>query len=915
MVLLGGFAISRGMAATLTVSNTNASGDGSLQQAIIAANATNGLDTIVFQIPGTGVRTISPSSALPTITDPVILDGATQFNYAGTPLIELDGANAGTGSDGLRLTAGNSTIRGLIINRFYGAGISLQAPGGSNTIQGNYIGTDWTGTTNRGNGQAATRMGGVLVQGSSGNVIGGTNPAHRNVISANGGSGIYLHNCSGSAIQGNLIGTCVFGTTALGNTTNGIGLYNAGGNLIGGTSAAARNIVSGNNQSGIYLYGAGSTGNLVQGNYIGTDASGHAALGNGANGVLLNGSSGNTLGGTNVGAGNVICRSGYFGVEITGGGSSNLVQGNLIGTDAAGTAPLGNWGSGVCLSQANSNLIGGAVPSARNLVSGNGLIGILITNGFGNVVAGNYVGTDASGASRLDNLLAGIRIFGASSNLIGGASASARNLISGNGGSGLEIMAGATGNLVQGNYIGTDQTGRLNLSNRVDGIHIESACNTIGGTASGAGNLISGNRSNGVFVTGNNAAGNLLQGNFIGTAADGKTGLKNIWGGVGISQAPGNIIGGTTPGAGNLISANAIDNGDAGIFLIGSGATGNVIQGNKIGTDITGTLPLGNRHEGIYLENAPSNTIGGVFPAAANLISGNLTRGIFLDRASWNVIQGNLIGTKPDGVSALGNVFHSVECEAGASHNTIGGDGGAANTIAYAQDVYAGVRIRNVSHYNAILGNRIFANGALGIDLGNAGTNAMIPCGSTTGGNMSQNCPVLAQAVSGAGTVIRGTLNSKPNQPHVLQFFASPACDPSGCGEGQFYLGQTTVVTDANCTNSFVANLPTPVPPGCSVVTATATDSANNTSEFSACVSVTAAPPPPPLMIAALLSENQVRLAWTNIPGFVLKQTGSLSPPVQWAVVTNTPIPTNGLLVVPLPILTTSNRFFRLSFE
>jgi len=323
------------MAATFIVSNTNASGAGSLQQAILSANATSGLDTIVFQIPGSGVHTISPANALPTITDPVVIDGTSQPGYGGTPLIELNGANAGTSSDGLNVTAGGSTIRGLIINRFYGAGLSIQAPGSSNVIQGNYIGTDRTGTISQGNGRATTRMGGVLVQGSSGNVIGGTNSAHRNVISANGGTGIYLHNSSGNTVQGNRVGTCVSGMTALGNTTNGIGLYNAGGNLIGGTSAAARNVVSGNNQSGIYLYGAGSTGNRIQGNYIGTDASGHAGLGNGATGVLLNGSSDNTIGGTQAGAGNVICRSGFFGVEITGGGSNNLVQGNFIGTDAS----------------------------------------------------------------------------------------------------------------------------------------------------------------------------------------------------------------------------------------------------------------------------------------------------------------------------------------------------------------------------------------------------------------------------------------------------------------------------------------------------------------------------------------------------------------------------------------------------
>jgi len=206
----------------------------------------------------------------------------------------------------------------------------------------------------------------------------------------------------------------------------------------------------------------------------------------------------------------------------------------------------------------------------------------------------------------------------------------------------------------------------------------------------------------------------------------------------------------------------------------------------------------------------------------------------------------------------------------------------------------------------------------LGIDLGNYGVNAIIPCGSTSGGNLSQNYPVLAQAVSGTATAIRGMLNCKPNQPYVLQFFANPACDPSGYGEGQFYLGQITVVTGANCTNSFVAHLPTPVPPGYSTITATATDSANNTSEFSACIPVG---PVPTLEIEAL-ANPQVRISWTNTAaGFVLKETTSLSPPIHWQTVSNTPVLSNGQFVVTLPLnpsnpaLRQGNRFFLLSFE
>ena len=258
------FAAGQGDAATLIVSNTSASGPGSLQQAILDANAANGLDTIAFQIPGSGVHTISPTNALPAITDPVVIDGTTQPGYAGMPLIEINGANAGTTSDGFRLPAGNSAILGLAINRFGGAGIHVQAPGGSNIIQGNFVGTDPTGTLSRGNGQGSTGSGGVWLDGSSGNWVGGLYPTNRNLISGNGGSGVFLQNCNSNTIQGNLIGTSLSGATALANSTNGISLYNASGNQIGGVSAAARNVISGNGWNGVNLYGSGTTGNAIQ---------------------------------------------------------------------------------------------------------------------------------------------------------------------------------------------------------------------------------------------------------------------------------------------------------------------------------------------------------------------------------------------------------------------------------------------------------------------------------------------------------------------------------------------------------------------------------------------------------------------------------------------------------------------------
>ena len=909
---LAALAAPHGTAATYIVSNTSASGPGSLQQAILDANAANGVDTIVFQIPGTGAHTITPINALPSISDPVVIDGTTQPGFAGTPLIEVNGASAGATSDGLRLTAGNSTIRGLVINRFGGAGIHVQLPGGTNFIQGNFIGTDLTGALSQGNGSSA-QSGGVWIDGSSGNWIGGPYPTNRNLISGNSGSGVYLLNCAGNTVQGNLIGTPVSGTAALGNGNNGISLYNAPRNQVGGTATGARNVISGNTGSGVYLNGSGTTGNLVQGNYIGTDTNGSLAIPNAGDGLTINGGSANTIGGASAGAGNLLSGNSQGGVSLIGAGATgNLVQGNYIGTDASGRLALGNLFSGVTLFGGNNNLVGGTTSAARNVISANKLSGAYITtNSIGNLVQGNYIGVDVTGANALGNGVNGISIASASSNIIGGATVGARNIISGNTNHGIEIFnAQATGNLIQGNYVGPGVTGQSALGKQLCGMHIQSPANTIGGVQSGAGNLISGNGQDGIFLDGASAANNFVQGNFIGTAAGGTSRLGNGRAGVGISGAPGNTIGGSVSGAGNLISGNGNTNTQGGMYLIGLGATGNLIQGNKIGSDFTGTLALGNAHEGIYLESAPSNIIGGIIPGAGNLISANNTWGLLLTNASWNVIQGNLVGTKIDGVSGLGNVYHALECT-NASNNTIGGTNpGAGNRIGFSQTVYAGVRIRGGSTSDAVLGNAIFSNGGLGIDLGTYGFNANIPCDSSSGDNMLQNYPVLSQAVTGNGTGIRGTLNSRPNATFLLQFFANPACNAHGYGDGQFYLGQMTVVTSNNCNVSFVANLPASTAVGY-VVTATATDSANNTSEFSACVPITSVP----TLTVVPTTNHQVTLVWTNTTsGFGLKQTSSLTPPIQWAAVTNIPVVINGQFVVTLSAVT-GNRFYVLSFE
>jgi hypothetical protein len=404
-------ALSKPVAAPLvfTVTNTNDSGTGSLRQAITDANVSGG--TIAFNIPGTGVHTISPTTVLPTITQTVTIDGYSQPGSSpntnpptlglNTVLtIELNGQFSGANFGGLVVNAPNCTVRGLVINRFVGDGIRVCTDG--NVFTGNFIGTDPTGAMASGNGSGA--IGGIdfgFCGTPSNCTIGGTTPDARNLISANVGSGIAFGG-TGNTVQGNLIGTDVTGTMALGNTDRGI---NAGGGsnaLIGGTSVAARNIISGNGR-GIEL-GSSST---VQGNFIGTDVTGTVAVGNPNAGVDINGTSNNVIGGLtatpgtppgNLISGNV----GNTGVILGVGGSGNLIQGNIIGADIMGTQALGN--SGGILINGHDNTVGGTAAGARNIIAFNGGGNLMCSSPF-------FTGIWVHNSAAINNAILGNSIF------------------------------------------------------------------------------------------------------------------------------------------------------------------------------------------------------------------------------------------------------------------------------------------------------------------------------------------------------------------------------------------------------------------------------------------------------------------------------------------------------------------------
>jgi len=515
--------------------------------------------------------TIDLSSALPDINYEVTINGTTQFGGR----VEINGGSvvppaparytlAGVfvnptepyqttpsgeqAVDGLVLLGGNSIVEGLDIDQFTGDGLVLAVKGGD-TVQNDYLGTDISGTT------APT------INYATGAI--GTVPAN---------------------------GQLPAGTFMI--QEDGLLIDNVAGNTIGGTTAAARNVISGNAYYGIQITGSAATGNYVEGDYIGTNFKGTAGIGNLVAGVSLDGTTSNdTIGGTTVAARNVISWN-AMGVSVSG--TSNFVEGNFVGTDATGLNPLGNAGDG----------IGGGGPNtiADNVVSANGGNGISVSGGV--TVVGNWVGVDASGDTVLKNDESGVYVIG-EYNTIGGTTAAARNVISGNQNANVLIDAGASYNQVLGNYIGTNASDWMVLSNDID-IMIQGSAsyNTIGGTTAAAANVIA-NAGVGVEITGGpdsdgEPVHNTVEGNYIGTNAAGTNaaGTTNFANGKGVeiatastSAAPDyNMIGGTAAGTGNTIKFN----GTAVDILAGAGERilGNSIYSN--GTEIVLESALAN---------------------------------------------------------------------------------------------------------------------------------------------------------------------------------------------------------------------------------------------------------------------------------------------------------------------------------
>ncbi len=568
-----------------------------------------------------------------------------------------------------------------------------------------------------GNGAGANARGFYVSGNGAGSTIRGL------IINRFSAQGIFV-DTNNVTIVGNYIGTNAAGTAAAANGSDGIGIFSgtnlasANGNIVGGTTAADRNVVSGNTGNGIAITAQdnGTTNNnTVQGNYIGTNAAGMSAIANGGDGFLLNNAQG-----------------------------VGTMTGNMIGGTTGVT-------------------VGGACTGACNLMSGNiaNGAGLWHSGASGNTFKGNYVGTNVAGTAAVANGDIGLEVNETPNNTVGGTDPEDRNILSGNKGAGLFITgAAATGNVVQGNYIGTNASGNSALANQKMGIGIGASpgavganSNTIGGTTgvtvggacTGACNLISGNLQNGVFISGTESYGNTFIGNYVGTNAAGTGSIGNVLDGFGILNTPNMQIGGSTSAHRNVIAGN----GSNGLIIVGNATTGVRIEGNYIGMNTAGNS-MGNVGSGVAVSSATDLAILG------NSIAFNGRLGIDLDN---------------NGSTNLNDAGD--------------GDGGANRT-------------------------QNFPN-------------------------------VYAAKTSGGTTKIAGQFNGAPNTSFRLEFFSSDGCNagtPFNYGEGQSYLGSTDIGTD-QFGNTAWGFTPGSAVSGGKYITATATKKLGSvpseTSEFSLC--------------------------------------------------------------------------------
>ncbi|MEM9479461.1 MAG: hypothetical protein AAGA58_07395 [Verrucomicrobiota bacterium] len=517
------------------------------------------------------------------------------------------------------------------------------------------------------------------------------------------------------------------------------------------------------------------------------------------------------------------------------------VFGCPVGVNANTNLAQGNGGDGIFLDDVDDAVIGGPAFWQFNVIAANGGDGIEIDSDSDRaVVQGNHIGLISGGTDGgfdEENNRHGINLLGRNA-LIGGAGAGERNFLSNNNLFGLKLLG--RDNVIQGNVIGLGTDGSIR-GNDEGGIQADGTDNVIGGIEPGEGNIISGQSTSDPGID----LGDEVRviGNFLGLNLA-LNARATTSGSLGVVMRRDAVLGGVLPGEGNVISGH---NGD-GVRLDFNDGEDITIIGNKIGTDPTGTFSIPNDF-GIRVEafDLSPKVIGLPFTGAGNLISGNLFDGILLDPVFANPveqasIQNNKIGTDIGGTLAIPNGRNGIRADGdNVRTNTIGGTVPmAGNVIAFNSN--HGIDLeRSESTKNTVLGNTIFGNGALGISLSGTTPLANDPGdtddGATDGlANDGQNFPVVTVAESTGS--ITASLNSEASETFRIEFFSNTVCDPSGNGEGETFLGFAELTTDAS--GDGMVNFTADAQPEGAFVTATATDSDGNTSEFGVCFTVVA---------------------------------------------------------------------------
>lgn len=874
-LLIAGFS-NTSLALTYIVSSTADAGAGTLREAITLANGNAGADIISFSGLGAGIQTITLASDLPSPTEPVTIDGYTAPGYAANaPAIVLDGFTWGILFN--NAVATGSIVRGII---FISAtsGIEINGVNGI-SIQGCWFGINSAGAIPGGAPANRISFSGIYLVNSDNNIIGGTAAADRNILSGCDFEGIFLSAGSdNNQVYGNYIGVGTGGNTDVGNGQRGVRIENSNNNLIGnGTNT--RNIISGNDNHGVLVLN--STGNLIASNYIGIGANGTTAIGNTIHGIIANASPTTIVGGITAAYRNVIGSNGGSGVSFENVSNFSSVVGNFIGTDATGVlarantvhgvninnstdclvqgnlisgnlisgvnvtlashrttiktniiglnlanAGLGNGQHGIYLDASNSCVLGGTAWTDRNYCSSNGNAagenGISILNCNNHVIKNNFCGLDLTGKLDRGNFDTGMSLTNSTGNTIGGATMAERNVCSGNPNFGM-FFSNVDNSTIQGNYFGTDSTGMVALPNDAHGVQTQDACDL----NTWQSNLASGNGQIGLNIL--SSTNNTFYGNLIGVGINGLTDLGN--GSIGMrlgntgTASTGNTIGGTTASQRNIISGN----GDHGLLLDGA-SSNNIVKGNYVGSDITGLIAVPNQKSGIFtLDASNNNTIGGTLAGEGNLTCCSIAEvGIRSQVSSSNVYYGNIVGLNINkaistgfGNTAEGMLFGAYGGQF-ANSNIIGGLGaGQANTIS--QNGSDGVLIVDYGpsaggiNLNPIIGNKIYCNGGLGINL-----NANIA---------TENQGIAAPVITFRdGNTISGT-GTTGNTIHVYRNAYNDGSGKCDC-EGEIYVGTTTV---SGGTWSLTHGLGLATAALYNAVTATQTNATNSTSEFASC--------------------------------------------------------------------------------